>query len=209
MEPARATSPQPTAVVFHDGLGERRRVSDATVSDTLELLCLRRELTSIPSFEFALRERASRLANFRHTYFARVKSVERLSDATATLAIASESTRGIRLSNLLTPTPQRPVAVDINASLHLIRQLVSAVAMLHESGGDLAHGAIGPERIIVTPNARVVIAEYVLGAALEQLRWSPERYWRELRVALAALGRRHLVSINEPMSRRSASSGCR
>ncbi|HEY2152092.1 MAG TPA: PEGA domain-containing protein [Vicinamibacterales bacterium] len=184
MEPARATSPQPTAVVFHDGLGERRRVSDTTVSDTLELLCLRRELTSIPSFEFALRERASRLANFRHTYFARVKSVERLSDATATLAIASESTRGIRLSNLLTPTPQRPVAVDINASLHLIRQLVSAVAMLHESGGDLAHGAIGPERIIVTPNARVVIAEYVLGAALEQLRWSPERYWRELRVAL-------------------------
>ncbi len=184
MEPARATSPQPTAVVFHDGLGERRRVSDTTVSDTLELLCLRRELTSIPSFEFALRERASRLANFRHTYFARVKSVERLSDATATLAIASESTRGIRLSNLLTPTPQRPVAVDINASLHLIRQLVSAVAMLHESGGDLAHGAIGPERIIVTPNARVVIAEYVLGAAVEQLRWSPERYWRELRIAL-------------------------
>src|SRR5262249_53931570 len=48
------------------------------------------------------------------------------------------------------------------------------------------HGAIGPERIIVTPNARIVIAEYVLGAALEQLRFSRERYWRELRIALPA-----------------------
>src|SRR4029450_10172785 len=46
------------------------------------------------------------------------------------------------------------------------------------------HGAIGPERIIVTPNARIVIVEYVLGAALEQLHFSRERYWKELRVAL-------------------------
>src|SRR5476649_365260 len=166
MEPARASSTPTSAVVFHDGLGERRRTSEATGEDTLELLCLRRELTAIPSFEFALRERASRLANFRHTYFGRVRSVDRLNDVGATLAIASESTRGIRLSHLLTPSEKRPVTVDINAALHLLRQIVSAVAMLHESDPDIAHGAIGPERIIVTPNARVVIVEYVLGAAL-------------------------------------------
>lgn len=186
MESARASTLQPSAIIFQDGLGERRRISDATGADSLELLCLRRELTAIPSFEFALRERASRLANVRHTSYGRVRSVDRLSDPGATLAIVSESTRGIRLSNLLTPSERRPVTLDINASLHLMRQLVSAVAMLHENAGDIAHGAIGPERIIVTPNARVVIVEYVLGAALEQLHLSPDRYWKELRVALPA-----------------------
>src|ERR1700741_2446526 len=56
--------------------------------------------------------------------------------------------------------------------------------MLHENTPDAAHGAISPERLIVTSNARVVIVEYVLGAALPKRRYSPERYWKELRVAL-------------------------
>ncbi len=184
MEPALASNVALPTVVFQDGIGERRRINDATGEDTLELLCLRRELTAIPSFEFALRERASSLANFRHTYFGRVRSVDRLNDPSATLALASEATRGIRLSHLLTPNERRPVTVEINAALHLLRQIVSAVAMLHESDADIAHGAIGPERIVVTPNARVVIVEYVLGAALEQLHYTGDRYWRELRIAL-------------------------
>jgi hypothetical protein len=183
MDPALAAGALPAPNNFRDGLGERRRVSDAT-GDIVERLCLRRELTAIPSFEFALRERAGRLANFRHTYFGRVRSVDRLGDPAATLAVVSEVTRGVRLSQLLTQAEPRPVTIDINAALHLIRQLVSAVAMLHENAPDVAHGAIGPERIIVTSSARVVIVEYVLGAALEQLRYTPERYWKELRVAL-------------------------
>jgi serine/threonine protein kinase len=184
MDPALAAA-VPAPNNFHDGLGERRRVADRSGSgETVELLCLRRQLTSIPSFEFALRERAGRLASFRHTYFARVRSIDRLNDASATLAVVSDVTRGVRLSQLLTPADKRPVTIDINAALHLIRQFVSAVAMLHENAPDVAHGAIGPERLIVTANARVVIAEYVLGAALEQLHYTPERYWKELQVAL-------------------------
>ena len=184
MDPAVAAA-VPAPNNFHDGLGERRRVADRSGSgDTVELLCLRRQLTSIPSFEFALRERAGRLANFRHTYFARVRSIDRLNDASATLAVVSDVTRGVRLSQLLTGADKRPVTIDINAALHLIRQFVSAVAMLHENAPDVAHGAISPERLVVTSNARVVIAEYVLGAALEQLHYTPERYWKDLRVAL-------------------------
>jgi hypothetical protein len=49
---------------------------------------------------------------------------------------------------------------------------------------DIAHGAIGAERLIVTPNARLIVVEHVLGSALEQLRFSQERYWRELRIAV-------------------------
>ena len=184
MDPALAPGSSPKSVVFQDGLGERRRISDVSGADTIEQLCLRGELTAIPSFEFALRERASRLANFRHVYYGRARSVDRLSDPGSTLAVVSDSTKGVRLANLLAASQRRPLTLDINASLHLMRQLVAAIAMLHENARDVAHGAIGPERIIVTPNARIVVAEYVLGAALEQLHFSRERYWKELRVAL-------------------------
>jgi hypothetical protein len=184
MDPALAPGTPPRSVVFQDGLGERRRISDVSGADTIEQLCLRSELTAIPSFEFALRERASRLASFRHVYFGRVRSVDRLTDPASTLAIVSDSIKGVRLANLLAASERRPMTLDISASVHLIRQLVAAVAMLHENFRDVAHGAIGPERIIVTPNARIVIVEYVLGAALEQLHFSQERYWKELRIAL-------------------------
>jgi len=184
MDPARAPGTASKPIIFHDGLGERRRISDVSGADTIEQLCLRGELTAIPSFEFALRERASRLANFRHVYYGRVRSVDRLSDPASTLAVVSDSIKGVRLANLLAASERRPMTLDINASVHLIRQLVAAVAILHENARDVAHGAIAPERIIVTPNARVVIVEYVLGAALEQLRFSRERYWKELRIAL-------------------------
>jgi hypothetical protein len=36
----------------------------------------------------------------------------------------------------------------------------------------------------VTPQGQLLIVEYTLGAALEQLKYSRERYWKELRVAL-------------------------
>src|ERR1051325_6837943 len=100
MDPALALS-APATVVFQEGLGERRLVAEPTGHDTLELLCLNPELTAIPSFEFALRERVGRLGNFRHTSYGRVRSVDRLNDAAGTLAIVSEHTPGVRLSEML------------------------------------------------------------------------------------------------------------
>jgi serine/threonine protein kinase len=182
MESAAAHAQAPLPGVFEDGLGKRRHIVEPNGADTLELLCLRDELTAVPAFEFALRERAGRLAAFKHISFSHVRSVDRLNDPAATLAVVSEHTNGVRLSKLFAAV-DRP-ALDINAALHLIRQLVSAAALLHEHGRDLAHGAIGPERLIVTPTARLVIAEYVLGAALEQLHYSHERYWTDLRIAI-------------------------
>jgi hypothetical protein len=186
MDPAVAASAAtgaPASVVFQDGLGDRRHVVDAA-NETLEVLCLRSELTAVPSFEFALRERVSRLANFRHAYFARVRSVDRLNDQRSTLALVSEHTPGVRLSDLIAVAELAHLALDINAALCLIRQLVPAVAMLHENARDTAHGAIAPERIVIGPNARLVIVEHVMGAALEQLRFSHEQYWKDLRIAL-------------------------
>src|SRR5262245_28162988 len=184
MERAAVTATPPTASAFRDGLGERRQITDPTGKDTIEFLCLRGELAAVPSFEFALRERVSRLTTFRHPQFARVRSVERLPDPDSTLAIASERVVGVRLSDLLMSSEQRRLGLDITASLHLIRQLVPAIVAFHESAREIAHGTIGPERLIVTPDGQLVVAEYVLGAALEQLRYTRERYWTELRVAM-------------------------
>jgi serine/threonine protein kinase len=182
MDPAAALAPASMPGGFEDGLGKRRYVADPNGGGTLEVLCLRSELTAVPAFEFALRERASRLATFRQASFGHVRSVDRLTMPGTGLAIVSEFTAGVRLSKLLGASEHR--RLDINAAIHLIRQLVSATALLHEHARDVAHGAIGPERLIVTPNARLVLVEHVLGGALEQLHYSHERYWSELRIAL-------------------------
>ena len=175
-------------IVFRDGLGVRRHIVDPSRGDTVELLCLRPELNAVSSFEFALRERVNRLATFRHAYFAPVRGVEHVSDPGDTLAVISDVTQGIRLSELLASLEERNGTLDITAALCLIRQIVPAVATLHESARDVAHGAIGPERLIVTPNARLVLVDYVFGSALEQLRYSHDRYWAELRVAVPKTG---------------------
>jgi hypothetical protein len=184
MDPAIASSLTPTPVAFEDGLGTRRLAVDRSRNETVEMLCLRGELTGVPSFEFALRERLSHLAAFSHACYGRVRSVERLKDPASTLALVSDVTAGMRLSEILRFAEAADVTLDIDAALCLLRQLVPAVAMLHENMPDISHGAIGPERLIVTPGARLIVVEHVMGSALEQLRFSQERYWRELRIAV-------------------------
>src|SRR4051812_11626174 len=184
MDPALSSASTPAPVAFEDGLGTRRLALDRSRNETVEMLCLRGELTAVPSFEFALRERLSHLAAFSHGCYGRVRSVERLKDPGSTLALVSDVAVGTRLSEILRFAEAADVTLDIDAALCLLRQLVPAVAMLHENMPDIAHGAIGAERLVVTPNARLIVVEHVLGSALEQLRFSQERYWRELRIAV-------------------------
>jgi hypothetical protein len=172
-----ATDEHPEAPLFSDGLGERVVAADGATGELLQILRLRPTLTSVPSFEFALRERTARLANFRHAYYVRVRRVDRAMAPTSALAVVSDHLEGTRLSDILRVAEDKRLQIDINAALCLIRQLVPAVAVLHENARDVAHGLIAPERLIVTPNARLVIVEHVLGAAIEQLR-SPRRRHR-------------------------------
>lgn len=179
MDPAIARTPAPS-FVFEDGLGTRHYSSDAG-NQPLEILTLREPLTAVPSFEFALRERASRLAGFRHASYGHVRSIDKTG---STLAVVSDRIEGVRLSELLTVAEQQLLPVEIDAALCVIRQLVQAVAMLHEQVPDVCHGALGLERVIITPNARAIIVEHVLGAALGQLLYSRENYWKDLRIAM-------------------------
>lgn len=179
--------PQPTdrpeAPLFADGLGERVVAADGATGELLQILRIRPALTAVPSFEFALRERAARLANFRHAYYARVRRIDRTQQASG-LAIVSDHVEGTRLSDILRVAHEKRLQLDINAAICLIRQLVPAVAMLHENARDAAHGLIAPERIVVTPHTRLVIVEHVLAAAVEQLQFGRERLWQEFRIAM-------------------------
>jgi PEGA domain-containing protein len=181
MSTVSVTSERPEAPLFSDGLGDRVVAVDNTSGDLLQILRLKPALLSVASFEFALRERTARLANFRHAYYARVRRVDRYPGG---LAIVSDHVEGTRISDLLRVAAERHLQLDVNAALCLVRQLVPAVALLHENARDVAHGLIGPERLIVTPHARLVIAEHVLGSAVEQLQYGREKLWQDLRVAL-------------------------
>jgi hypothetical protein len=175
---------RPEAPLFCDGLGERVVAADGATGELLQILRIRPALTAVPSFEFALRERAARLANFRHAYYARVRRIDRVQIPGPGLSIVSDHVEGTRLSDILRVAHERNLQLDINAALCLIRQLVPAVALLHENAREVAHGLIAPERLVVTPHARLVIVEHVLSAAVEQLQFSRERLWQEFRIAM-------------------------
>lgn len=181
-----APTGRPQAPLFADGLGERVVTSDGATGELLQVLHLRPELTAVPSFEFALRERAARLANFRHASYARVRRIDRTMSPSAPLAVVSDHVEGTRLSELLRIAQEHRLPLDTNAALYLIQQLVPAVALLHDNARDAAHGLIGPERIVVTPQGRLVLVEHVLGAAIEQLQYGRDRLWQEFRIGMPA-----------------------
>lgn len=183
MTPMPGTAEQPEAPLFSDGLGDRVVAVDAATGDLLQILRVRPQLLAVPSFEFALRERAARLANFRHAYYGRVRRIDRHPSG---LAIVSDHVEGIRLSEMLRVAAERGLSLDLNAALCLLRQVVPSIALLHENARDVAHGLLAPERLIVTPRARVVVVEHVLGSAVEQLQFNRDRLWQELRIAAPA-----------------------
>ncbi len=172
-------------VEFSDGFGVRRRTADPATPEAVEILRIDQALAGASSFEFMLRERVSRLANFRHAAFARVRRVDRL-DGGRTLALVSDVPDGVRLSTLIADGAALGVPLDVNAALQLIRQLVPAIATLHQNARDVSHGTLAPERIVVTSQGKVVVTEHALGAAVEQLAYSRERLWKDLRVAVSS-----------------------
>jgi hypothetical protein len=138
---------RPEAPLFCDGIGDRVVAADGATGELLQILKIHPALSAVPSFEFALRERTARLANFRHAYYARVRRVDRVQVPAPGLAVVSDHVEGTRLSDILRVAHERRLQLDINAAICLIRQLVPAVALLHENARDVAHGLIAPERL--------------------------------------------------------------
>jgi hypothetical protein len=194
MESNASRAHDPRQATFKDGLGTRHRHDDA--DGPFEVLVLRDAFAPIPSFEFLVRERVNRLAHVRSEHFARVYDVEHVPEG-AKVAIVSRAAAGVRLSRMLTISEQNLLPLDVESALWLLHQLLIAMSELHDDAPDACHGTLAAERVVVTSTGRIVVVEHVLGAALAQLRHSPERYWKDLRIALP-------IAVNAPLLDRRA-----
>jgi hypothetical protein len=173
--------------LFRDGLGERFLLADNNGRPVQEALLVRAEIAAVPAFEYALNLRIKELESFQHPSFVRVQSLARTPGRLPRLSLLSDYVPGQRLSEILTPgnggVPGAGVPPSMPAALFLIRGILDAVAVLHRQAATTCHGALGPERIVIV-DTRPRIVEYVLGSAIEQLQFSHDRYWNDLRIAL-------------------------
>jgi PEGA domain-containing protein len=183
MDTGSSHTPVPRRSVFEDGFGKRHHAVGPG-GEPLEVLEFAEHFTAVPSFEPALRDRVNALVGFQNTCFARVRSVQRLGQNGSRLVVVSDRVPGARLSTVLAVAKQQLLPLEVNAALCLIRQLVPAMAALHDKMPAIGHGALAPERIIITPNARLVVVDHMLGASVERLGYSHDRYWKELRIPL-------------------------
>jgi len=168
---------------FADGLGRRVTLRGAG-GEELESLRLCAEIGDRPSIQAALVQRAALLAQFRHAAFTPVRRVERYNGIGGGLAVVSEAVRGVRVSDMLRQSERRLAPTEPSAALHLLQQAVAAMAALHRFSRDAFHGALGPERLIVRPDASLVVVEHVLAGALEELQMSRSLLWRLFRIAV-------------------------
>lgn len=162
-----------------DGLGDRLLMFDNSTASPLELLRFKKEFSGIPAFEAALRQRFQQLNRLSHPSIGRVRAVKWL-EAGEGLALVSNQIPGRRLSEILYDARGPTYAME------LIRQLTPALAALHQQDAGVSHGALNADRIVVTPEGRLVIVEHVLGSALESLPLTANRLRSELGFAVVS-----------------------
>ena len=162
-----------------DPLGDRMLTFDNSTASSLELLRFKKEFSSAPGFESALRKRVDDLSRVRHPSIAPVRGVEWLNSGEA-LALVSIHTAGRRLSEILRDARGAAFALE------LVRQVAPALVVIENAGTGLSHGALTPERIVVTREGRLVVVEHVLAGAIESLRFPANRIGADLGLAVPA-----------------------
>ena len=140
------------------------------------------ELVEHTGFVTRFGERVARFAAVRHASYVHLRRLDRPS--ADRLQLVSDLTPGWRLSEMLEESAAANIPIDITVVIALLRQLLPAVALFGRHNRDAAIGALAVERLIVTPQARLVIAEHAFGPALEKLNLGRDKLWRELRVAM-------------------------
>ena len=170
--------------IFADGLGRRVvRVTGGDAAPTEHLL-IDSVLANHAGFAAALQERAIHLHGRRLTSYVKTQRV--VADDQGGLEVVTDHVRGWRLADLLDVAESENLTFDIGVVMLLLRQLLPTAALLSTQSRDTASGALGPEHLLLTPQARLVLTDYVFGSAIEALGWPSERLWHTLRVAKPA-----------------------
>jgi hypothetical protein len=165
---------------FRDVFGEREFGVDEH-GRSIELLRLTSPFTP---FETALKARVGRLASFDNAGVGRAFGIDH-DDRTGRLVLVSERVAGVRLSELLDRAFGRSLLPDLAAALFVIRRLLAIAESLHRETG-IAHLALAPERIVVTPRSGVVLVELPLAGAIEGLARVEGGFPPELRLSAAS-----------------------
>ena len=166
-----------------DGFGRRTRGIDPDSGDPIEILDLSPALVEHAGFVAALGDRVARFASVRHASYVHLRRLDR--PAADRLALVSDDTDGWRLPQMLAVASASGLPLDITVVIGLLRQLLPAVALFGRHNRDAAIGVLAPERLLVTPQGRLVIAEHAFGPALEKLNLGRDRLWRDYRVCMA------------------------
>lgn len=170
---------------FADGFGRRLRPEAAGDDPSVETLQLCDDLSDVERVEEALQGRIRELSVFDHPAFARTHGVQRGDGGAVTLT--GDAVPGTRLADILRAAERHWLDPDLPPALALLRQVVSVVAALHDCGRHLAHGSLGPERIVVRDDGVGVVVEGVLAAALQHSDATRTTLWRQYRVAVPAV----------------------
>jgi hypothetical protein len=157
-----------------DGFGDRLLMFDNTGTDPLELLRFHPSLAAVAGFEEALRERVQQLGQIPDHTFPLIVAVERM-EGDGTLALVSTHISGKRLTAFF----DRPGRRGLNPLFvtGMVKQIVKSLTVLQSKGHDITHGALTPDRVVVTTGGRVCIVEHVLGSALRCLDLSASQLW--------------------------------
>ena len=177
MKVAHLSEPAEERVVFRDGLGVREW-RDTPTGERVEWLHLDAAFASV---ELPLRERVSRLAKLQHVKFARILGLEPGRKGRGPILV-SNHVPGTRLSDVLEMAGHGAVEFDPGAGLQVTREVLGGLAVLHDSR-NVSHGALGPERVVLTSTGRVVMVEHVFAQALDRLQLPRHQLWRDWRVA--------------------------
>ncbi|HUR33190.1 MAG TPA: PEGA domain-containing protein [Vicinamibacterales bacterium] len=166
-----------------DGFGDRLLMFDNATTGPLELLRVRADFAFVPDFEGRIRARFDRLTGFAHPGFAQARAVNHLDNGEG-LTVVSTHVPGTRLSDIF-PAARPHAGMHPTMARWILGELTASLAVLHGQYPGVAHGALAPERIVITADRRVVITDYVFGDALEALHLPAERLWTEFRVVHA------------------------
>jgi hypothetical protein len=155
-----------------DRLGDRLLMFDNTTAPSWELLRFNPALARDPRFATTLRHRLETLSTFHHPAFPVVRSIKEFGQDEG-LAVVSTYVSGLRLSDAL----KKPRSVEF--AVHLLRQLMPALAALHEHSEGVVHGAVTLDRIVLTSDGKLTIREHMLGSAIEALELSAAQLWSQ------------------------------
>lgn len=176
MKVAHSPEPAEERVIFRDGLGVRER-RDLPGGEVVEWFHL---VADFSAAEALLRERVARLTKFQHVKFSRILGLEPSGKGRGPVLVSSHL-EGTRLAEVLEMAGHGLVTFDAGAGLHVTREVLGGLAILHDSR-TVSHGTLAPERLVLTPNGRVVMVEHVLGPAIDRLQRPRHQLWREWRI---------------------------